>query len=175
MSEEELRDRSKTEAKAEHINAATTLWSPHWERWVQERGAAASKAKKAVLRNGHILAFGEVKNRTHILKLFQRMLWHPSHFTNSWPTVPKAHGTPTHSSNAHMLFQRSLRCALQHIPVTMLLLDFCHQIQHCTSDYIHWRNMEIVGGMQATEQSSSMFISTPALVSCSYLSQREMI
>ena len=42
------------------------------------------------------------------------------------------------------------------LTVTMLLviLDFCHQIQHCTSDYIHRRNMEIVGGMQATEQSS---------------------
>ena len=109
-SEEELRDWSETEAKAQHINAATTLWSPCREWWVQERGAAASKAKKAVLRNCHILAFGEVKNRTHILKLNVRFGILLTSYT-SWTNVPKAHGMPTYSSNANMLFQRSLRCA----------------------------------------------------------------
>ena len=60
-------------------------------------------------------------------------------FHTSWPSIPKAHATPTYLSNAHLLVQRSLRCAwglhckyvnlvLRHF---MLLLAFCHQIQHC--------------------------------------------
>ena len=108
-------------------------------------------------------------------------------FHTSWPTIPIAHATPTYSSNAHVgskVIEMCVRLTLQiskpsfmSSPVTMLLLDFCHLIQRCTSDYILMRAMEIVGGMQATEHSSPTFICTLALVSCSYptLSQRKMV
>ena len=110
----------------------------------------------------------------------QRTLWHPSHFIHFMDNRPKSTGTPTYSSNAHnhvvsKVNKMCMRLTLQHIPVTMQLLDFCHQIQHSTSDYIHRRNMEIVGGMQATEHN--IYMHSSSIVSCSYptLSQREMV
>ena len=58
-SKKELEDWGRTEAKTESQNSPWSLWR---DQWVWKRGVAASKAKKrmAILRNDHILTFGEV-------------------------------------------------------------------------------------------------------------------
>ena len=69
-----------------------------------------------ILRKDHILMFFAVWKRTHIPELFQRNTYalpsfsHFSHFiAQAWPTIPKAHATPT-NSNPHVLVQKSWRC-----------------------------------------------------------------
>ena len=172
-SKEELRDWRKMEAKT----AATTLWSLRREQWVWERGAEASEAKNthsSLDKRPYPCVQCGSKLHSHLQTLsitvhFAILLT----FHTSWPTIPKAHATPTYRSNAHLLVQRSLRCAwglhckyvnlvLLHF---MLLLVFCHQIQHCiistggTSTYASDRTK--FPNLYMHSSSSLMFISHP--------------
>ena len=110
-SEEELREWCEMEAKTEHVNAATTLWSPCWEQWVQERGAAASKESASqsweMTISLHSVRFIITLTSSNSFNVRFAILLT---FHISWLTVPKAHATPTYSGNAYMLVQRSLRC-----------------------------------------------------------------
>ena len=181
---EEVRDWHVMEAKTECVNTATTPWSPRREQWVWGRGP--SKAKKAhsnLEKWPYPCVRCSSKPHSHPQTLSTYALPSFSLFTLNGRLSQK-HMPRLLTVVMHMLVQRSLRCvrltlqiskpSFMSLPVTMLLLDFCHLIQHCTSDYIHRRNMEVVGGMQATEEISPTFICTLALVSCSYptLSQR---
>ena len=81
-------------------------WSLWRDWWVRERGAVASKAKKA---HGHLEKWLHSPHLAHFLKLFQCILCHPSLLTLMLPAVPKARATPT-SCNSHVSVQRLLRC-----------------------------------------------------------------
>ena len=115
--EERARSLAWKRRRRHSVNAASTPWSPRQEWWVREQQCLAKQKKHVVvLRNHYIFAFCAVRKRTHILELFQHNFSHSNAFllslftlvAHAWPTVPKAHATPT---NPHMLVQRSSRCA----------------------------------------------------------------
>ena len=99
----ELRD---WRVKTESVNAATTLLRTMGE----EQCLAKQRKHMFVLRIDHILVFGADQNRRHILELFQCTLCHPSH---TFHTLLHMADRICHANkrNAHVLVQRSLRCA----------------------------------------------------------------
>ena len=105
----------KTEAKTGSQNAATTC-EVHMQRdqCVQKREAAVSEAKKhvAILRNDHILTFGQVfETSLTSLNSFNVCFAVLTLLTPccTWLTIVKAHATLT-NSNAHISVQKLLRC-----------------------------------------------------------------
>ena len=74
------------EAKSESQCAALTVWSLWRDQWVSKKGAAASKVTKL---HGHLEKWTypriqwAVQNHAPFLKLFQRMLCHPSHIAHT--------------------------------------------------------------------------------------------
>ena len=101
------------------VNAASTLWSLHQQRWVRQQQHLAKQIKHmVVLINNHIfisshyvqfknaLAFSNSFNVMHMLCLPSHT-FHTSFVAHAWLTSSKAHATPT---NPHVLVQRSWRC-----------------------------------------------------------------
>ena len=77
----------------------------------EEQQSKKIKPHMSVLKNDLILTFGMVRNRGHILKLFQCTLYHPSHTFHTLLHVADFPKSTRLLTNAHVLVQRSLRCA----------------------------------------------------------------
>ena len=193
---------NKSCSGASGLTVMTSKWQNVWCERGRAKGPKRNGRKDRVHKCSHnpvksaarekqclakqIKHIGVLRNCTHILKLLQCTLCHPSHFSHfmarpSQKHMPHLLTVLINKSwfkghwNVRKATLQIHKPGFMSLPVTMLLLDFCHQIQHCTGDYFHMRNVEIVGGKKATEQSFPIFICTLGVVSYSYFTQRKMV